>query len=235
MESGDMILHVCNVGNPPVSPLHCFASHSTLFQWKSLFSSQLSSAVLKVWGSCLAGVWVVFSLRQMPRYPLFYPPTLTLKHASFLRLRSISFPQVNFCCTFPFVSAPSPSSPPPPLPLCPRCSPRVVNLLSAGSMNRTGLELRPTHLPTIACALCMAPACQNHLSSISSITAAPVLLFPPPITWRCERITHLIIHSVIHCSLRELFYSVQICVNRSLSEFILSVWMQVSQVSACNL
>lgn len=179
MESGDTILHVCNVGNPPVSPLHCFASHSTLFQWKSLFSSQLSSAVLKVWGSCLAGVWVVFSLRQMPRYPLFYPPTLTLKHASFLRLRSVSFPQVNFCCTFPFVSAPSPSSPPPPLPLCPRCSPRVVNLLSAGSMNRTGLELRPTHLPTIACALCMAPACQNHLSSISSITAAPVLLFPP--------------------------------------------------------
>lgn len=132
---------------------------------------------LKVWGSCLAGVWVVFSLRQMPRYPLFYPPTLTLKHASFLRLRSVSFPQVNFCCTFPFVSAPSPSSPPPPL--CPRCSPRVVNLLSAGSMNRTGLELRPTHLPTIACALCMAPACQNHLSSISSITAAPVLLFSP--------------------------------------------------------
>lgn len=41
-----MILHVCNFGNPPVSPLHCFASHSTLFQWKSLFSSQLSSAVL---------------------------------------------------------------------------------------------------------------------------------------------------------------------------------------------
>lgn len=76
---------------------------------------------------------------------------------------SSSLPQL---CIFPQVNSPAPSLlclssttlPPPRLPAC--CFPREVNLLSAGSMNSTGLELRPTHLPNIAHVLCIAPACR---------------------------------------------------------------------------
>lgn len=110
-----------------------------------------------------------FFFQQMPRYPLFYPFALTLKHPPFLGFAPFFFfwSQVKFHA--PSLCLYSITFPLPHLPAC--CFPREVNLLSAGSMNRTGLELRPTHLPNIARVLCIAPARLNPPRSVSFVVA----------------------------------------------------------------
>lgn len=105
--------------------------------------------------------WIERCFLPPPHYPPFHPFAPSQKP----KPKSSSLPQL---CFFPQVNSPPPSllclsstTTPPPhsLPAC-CCFPREVNLLSAGSMNSTGLELRPTHLPDIAHVLCITPACR---------------------------------------------------------------------------
>lgn len=74
---------------------------------------------------------------------------------------SVPFPQVKFPTPSPSLCLVYHSHP-----AC--CFPREVNLLSAGSMNSIGLELRPTCFANIAHVFCIAAACQNRSCNIYS-------------------------------------------------------------------
>lgn len=131
-------LHVIQPFLPQSLKLSC-AGSARVCGWKDASTSSLSSVL----SFC------------------FSPKT----SSSLSQLHSVPFPQVKFPTPSPSLSLVYHSHPPP-LPAC--CFPREVNLLSAGSMNSIGLELRPTRFPNIAHVFCIASACQNPSSSIYS-------------------------------------------------------------------
>lgn len=143
---------------PPPPPFSFFSwpltpSYSTLFLRQSPSSPSLSPTV-----KCEAVAWMEGWLLFVV-IPLFHPFASALKHPPLFLGSVLLLSTGEFSRTLPPLSLVyRPPPPPPHLPAC--CFPREVNLLSAGSMNSTGLELRPTHLPDIAHVLCIAPACR---------------------------------------------------------------------------
>lgn len=127
-----------------------FATHSLLFApfWgKFLFSpSTIRPEAVVCWQRRCGRMLL------LPHHPLFLFHPSTLTHLFLSSVQFISTGELS--CTLPPLSCIYP-----PLPSLPCCFPWKVNLLSVGSMNSIGLELRPTHLPDIAHVLCIAPAC----------------------------------------------------------------------------
>lgn len=150
---------VCLGGISPVSPFHSFLCHSLRviqpFLPQSLKLSCAGSAGVCGWKDASTS-----SLSSVLSF-CFSPKT----SSSLSQLHSVPFPQVKFPTPSPSLSLVYHSHPPP---LLACCFPREVNLLSAGSMNSIGLELRPTRFPNIAQVFCIASAYHNPSSSIFS-------------------------------------------------------------------
>lgn len=86
---------------------------------------------------------------------------------------------------------PPPSPSPPPLPAC--CFPKEVNLLSAGSMNSSGFELRPTHpstqLTSYACRRvfsCCSATTRSSFSRLFSENYKPCHVFNDALSADCQ-------------------------------------------------
>lgn len=226
---------VCLGGNSPNSTFFflrsflCLSLHLHLIQrFLSFFrcfrqQSGVNNQNVQVCVCVFMCEWIERCFLPPPHYPPFHPFAPSQKP----KPKSSSLPQL---CFFPQVNSPPPSllclsstTTPPPhsLPAC-CCFPREVNLLSAGSMNSTGLELRPTHLPDIAHVLCITPACR-----ISQALFLLLLGCTPATTPSIQK-PYLIMSLMMLWMCR---FKAQLINSR---EFIFMSWICVSQVTCIS-